>query len=377
MTGNGPRVLHVITGLGPGGAEILLVRLLEELGEERVGHQVLSLVPARSEAARVEELGVPVTSLGMKPRPTPADVIRLGRFLRKSRAEVIQTWMLHSNVLGGLTARAVGRSPVVWGVHVSDMDRSIQGATAVALQRIEAISSWFVPSRIVACATSARTVMERMHYRRGRVVTILNGFDTERLKPDPATRGEVRDELGIPPEAVLVGHAARFHPMKDHRTLLLAAGRVLERAPETRFVLCGGDVSLDNPELAPLAEPLGDRVQLLGHRPDLPRILNACDLAVHSSSIGEALPLAIGEAMAMGLPVVATRCGDAEEIIGDTGETTPVKDPDALADAMLRLIAMAPEERSRLGEMARDRIREHYSLAGMAKRYREVWKEAL
>jgi glycosyltransferase involved in cell wall biosynthesis len=216
--------------------------------------------------------------------------------------------------------------------------------------------------------------MERLRYRRRRIVTIPNGFDLERFKPDPQARDEMREQLGISPTTTVVGHLARFHPIKDHPTLLAAAARVVERAPDARFVLCGDEVTPDNPQLAPLAEPLGDRLLMLGQRKDVPRILNAFDIAVSSSS-GEALPLAVGEAMSTAIPVAATRTGDSEELVADTGTIAPVGDPAALAEAILELVAMDPEQRARLGERARERIRSNYSMQSMVDSYAGLWAE--
>jgi glycosyltransferase involved in cell wall biosynthesis len=374
MTGS-PRILHVITGLAPGGAETMLVRLLEGLGDDRRGHNVISLRERWSLVDRLEELGIPVQALGMGGQPTPGEILSLARALRSSQADLIQTWMLHSNVLVGLLARAgVRRVPVVWGVHLSEVDRSTLGTRTAMLQRFEAACSWFVPARIVACSLSSQEAMAKLRYRHRGIRTIPNGFDLARFRPDPEAREEIRAELGVSPSTVVVGHVGRYHPVKDHPTLLRAAKEVLDRVSDVRFVLCGWEVEPSNPVLRPFAEPLGNRVMMLGQRADVPRMLNAFDLAVSSSS-SEALSLAIGEAMATSVPVVATRCGDAAELIGDTGAIVPVRDPQALAQAMVRMITAAPEERSELGRRARDRITHHYSLQAMVERYEAVWTE--
>lgn len=372
MTDANPRVTHVITGLGPGGAEFLLFRLLEQLGEARNGHRVISLrVEHPSLEGDIEELGVPVQVLGMS---GPSGLIGLGRALRGPPTDLVQTWMLHSNVIGGLAARAVSRTPVVWGVHLSVFDHSSLGSKAAVVQQGERLFSWGVPSRIVACSASSFRAMVEMHYRSKRIVTIPNGFDVSRFRPDPTAREEIRRELGISPTATVVGHTARFHPIKDHAGLLSAAAMVLEQLPDVHFVLCGEGVVRERPELSALAAPLGDRVLMLGQRDDVPEVLNAFDLAV-SSSISEALSLAIGEAMATGLPVVATRCGESEDLIGDTGAIVPIRDPEALAAAIMRLATLAPDARSELGRRARKRISDNYSLQDMARRYQELWAE--
>lgn len=375
-----PRVMHVITGLyAGGGAETLLVRMLEELGEEgRQGHSVLSLRPKGTLAPDIERLGVPVDGLGMRGLPTPGDPARLSRLaraVRASGADVVQTWMLHSNVLSGLTVRLSSRIPVVWGVHVSDVSRATLGTKAVIVQRCEAATSWFVPSRIVACSFASEDVMNRLHYRRSRIVTIPNGFDVERFKPDAAARESIREELGIGPATTVIGHVARFHPIKGHATLLAAARQFLSEDLDARLVLCGYGVTREDSKLRALVEPLGDRVLLLGQRKDVPRVLNGFDLAV-SSSHGEALPLAVGEAMASGIPMVATDAGDSAELVGDTGLIVPTDDPDALAAAVLELVSAGPEDRAERGRRARERISSRYSMEAMVTRYIEVWEEA-
>src|SRR5205085_3639514 len=137
----------------------------------------------------------PGQTLGMSGRPNPVDLFRLRRALRRARPDVIQTWMLHSNVLGGFVARTVSRAPIAWGVHLSIVSRSTLGTKAVVVQRAEALCSWFVPSRIVACSISSREAMHKLPYRRERIVTIPNGFDTESFRPDAAARDDVRREL--------------------------------------------------------------------------------------------------------------------------------------------------------------------------------------
>jgi glycosyltransferase involved in cell wall biosynthesis len=371
-----PKVTHEITGLYPGGgAENMLVRLMEELDPQRRSRQsIIVLRPRGSLVDYVEDLGVPVQTLGMSGRANPADVFRLGQAMRRTSPQVVQTWMLHSNVLGGFVTRLVSRARVSWGVHLSDFSRETLGTKAIILTRAEALCSWFVPSSIVACSVSSREAMFRLPYRRKRIVTIPNGFDTTRFRPDPEAREETRRELGLSPSTTVIGHLARNHPIKDHPTLLAAAKQVVDRDPEVRFVLAGDGVTRDDPKLKALAEPLGDKVMMLGNRDDVPRLLNGFDLAVSSSS-GEALSLAIGEAMATGLPVAATRTGDSAELVSDTGTTAPISDPDGLATAMLELVEMGPERRSDLGTKARARISTFYSMRGMADSYVRLWSE--
>jgi glycosyltransferase involved in cell wall biosynthesis len=374
------RVTHVITSLDTGGAELLLARLLERVDPAEVESHVICLKGAGPVAARIEALGVRVRALDLRKQPLPADFAKLRRAIRESEPDVVQTWMLHANVLGGVTTRlarpsAEGRIPVVWGVHISVVDPGVHGRTAAITQRLEKALSGRVPARIVACSQSAHDVLRRLRYPVGKLDLIPNGFDLERFRPDPEVRAEVRRELGIPEDVLVVGHVARFHPMKDHRTLLAAAETVLARLPDAHFVLCGAEVTDRNPQLRAWAAPLGDRLHLLGERDDVERLYRAFDLMASSSVSGEALPLVIGEAMACVVPVVATRCGDAPQLIGDTGRVVGVRDPEALAAAMLEVLELPPDERRELGEAARRRIGDRYDLGDMVARYVDVWRD--
>jgi glycosyltransferase involved in cell wall biosynthesis len=373
------KVLHIITAFNlGGGAETLLVRLLEMLDEEqRSSHRIISLGEPGTLAPHAESLGVPVEGIGMSGDPSPAalgPVRRLGQMIRRSGADVVQTWMLHSNVLAGITAQVASRIPVVWGVHVSRVGRHSFGVKAVLTQRVEAISSWGVPARIIACSSSSRRAMEELHYRTERIVTIHNGIDVNRFKPDPEERSSVRRELGIDDHALVLANIARFHPIKDHASLLQAVRGVLNEQPNSRLVLCGPGLSPSNPELARLAEPLGDQVLMLSQRSDLPRLLTAFDVVV-SSSLGEALSLAVGEAMAAGVPVVATDAGDSAELVGDTGIIVPPGAPEALERGLAQMAAEGHDARVERGRQARARITDSYSLATMTEGYEEVWRE--
>ncbi|MHB9020067.1 MAG: glycosyltransferase, partial [Minisyncoccota bacterium] len=189
-------------------------------------------------------------------------------------------------------------------------------------------------------------------------------------------RVSVREELGLAPETLLVGLVARFDPQKDHRSFVEAAGRIHRERPDVHFLLCGSLVSRDNAELARWVDEAGVAPvsHLLGRRDDLPRLTSALDVAV-SSSIGEGFSNTIGEAMASGVPCVVTDVGDSAAIVGECGIVVGPRDPEALAGAVLRLLAMAREERARLGLEGRARIEEQFSLGVIARTYEALWSE--
>jgi len=368
------RVIHISTGLYTGGAETMLERLVDRVDRSRFETVVVSLKDEGTIGPRIAARGIDVVSLGTHRLPTPVAIRRLRRTLRELAPDVVQTWALFANVLGGGGARHAGVGPIAWSVHHSGNDLASFGPKVRATQALERRMAGRVPARIIACSQSSAEMMRALHYPMSKVEVIANGFDLDRFRPDPQAREGRRAELGIAADEYVVGHVARFHPVKGHDVLLAAARRVAEREPRARFVLYGNGVDAQNPALADAAAALGDRVLLLGEAADMEAIYPAFDVFV-SSSRTEALPLAVGEAMACGVPVVATDCGDSAAMVGDSGRVVGVGDSPALAEAILELARLDTEGLRRLGAEARSRIEAHYSLDAMTVAYEAAWSE--
>jgi glycosyltransferase involved in cell wall biosynthesis len=342
------RVVHIISGLELGGAEMMLYQLLGGSDRERFQSEVVSMTEGGSVGERIGQLGIPVHALGMRRRlPTPWHLLPLIRVLRRARPDVIQTWMYHADLFGGVAARLAGRIPVVWGIHHTQLERESSEAT--------------------------RRVHIQMGYAPDKMQVIPNGIDLDRFRPDPEARTSVRAELGLEPEAFLIGMVARFHPQKDHHTFVRAASLLADQ-PGVHFLLCGKGITGQNAELSGWigGAGMGSRIHLLGLREDIPRVVAALDISTLSSR-SEAFPLVVGEAMASGVPCVVTDVGDLAEIVGTAGVVVPPRDPEALAEAWNTVIGAGPEGRARLGELARKRIAERYSLQAAVMRYQDLY----
>lgn len=366
------RILHIIAGLDAAGAETVLCELLEALREPRFMHSVVCLGSPGALSSRVSGL-VKLTHLHMRPgRATPSDFLRLRRVLRTERADVIQGWMYHGNLMASLAAHGY-RTPVVWAIHhaLNQLSTEKFGTRLVIWA-----GKYFSRStrKIIYCSRTGRVGHERFGYAASRSLMIPNGFDTCRFAPDAYARVHARRELNISEHFVAVGLVARVHPKKDHSNFLEAAARCLNFCRDVVFVLVGNGASRDNTGLIRLVANLGlqNHVRLCGVRSDIAAINNALDIAC-VSSWEEAFPMALGEAMACGTPCVATDVGDVREIIGDTGIVVPPRDAAALCAGWLKLFQLEAGERRVLGARARERIIEHYSLAAMARQYADMY----
>ena len=376
------RVTHVIDGLSVGGAEIMLERLIEWTEGSLLRSEVISLTDIGPVGQRIAASGVPVRALGLSPRPSGApSLLRLPGWLRATKPDLVQTWLYHGDLLGGVVSRlATRRAPVVWGVHRSDLDVAWTKRRLATAARMCARVSRIVPTTIVCCSVDAAKRHVALGYDAERIVVIPNGFDLRSYAPDDAARREVRSDLGIPDDAPVVGMIARFDPQKDHVTMLEAARHLAGTVDGVHVVLCGAGVEATNPAFAAIVgpnHPLGERLHLLGLRSDVARIDAALDVAVLSSTGGEAFPLAIGEAMASAVPCVVTDVGDAGALVGDTGRVVPTQRPVELATAIAEVLALPADERRSLGAAARDRVRSEYEISDVVRRYCDVYREAL
>ncbi len=369
------RVTHIITGLGTGGAEMMLFKLLSVTDRLRFASSVLALNDGGPMAERIAGLGVRVQLLNLNPqRPSPLKLARLVRWLRADRPDVVQTWMYHADLLGGLAGWWVG-APVIWGIRHTDLSAGRNKRRTIQIARLCARLSPWLPRRIVVNSQVSALAHQQLGYAPEKMVVIPNGFELERFRPDGAARTALRAELGLAEDTPLVGLAARFDPQKDHRTFVAAAEQLHRARPDVHFVLCGEGVVWQNAELAAWIEAGGLRpaMHLLGRREDMPRLMAAWDVAA-SSSRGEAFANVIGEAMACGVPCVVTDVGDSAAIVGACGRVVPPGDAPALAGGLADVLAMAPEQRSALGLAARQRVAAHFRLPAVVARYEDLYR---
>ncbi len=374
------RVLHVITGLTFGGAEVMLYRLIAATQSREMSHEVVSLTELGEVSGRIRQLGVPTHALGMRRSrlPDPVKLMRLVSLIRASRPDLVQTWLYHADLLGGLAAKLAGAPRIYWALHNCVVDQvHTRRTTRWTVAACAKLSRW-VPDRIVTVSRAAQDLHVAAGYDRDKFVFIPNGFDVTTFSPDAAVRREARAELGLPGSTIAIGMVARVDPMKDHPNFIRSAALLAGRLPEARFLLCGPGTTPQNADLARLLAEHGvrDRFHLLGNRTDVPRVMNALDICT-LSSLGEAFPLAIGEAMSCGVPCVVTDVGDSAYLVGGTGRVVPPRDPAALAGAWEAVARLDPDARRRLGLAARDRITRHFALARVVEQYTDLYRRAL
>ena len=351
----------------------MLARLIARLDPCRIENTVISLTATGTVGHEIQQIGVPVFALGLRPgRVNTVALWRLVALLRRLRPDVVQTWLYHADLAGIMAGALAHRPKIVWNIRCADLDPADHPWSLPLLLRTLAFVSRY-PAGIICNSTAGRRAHEKLGYTPRRWEIIPNGFDTELFRPCLDARTDLRRELGLDPGTLVVGVLARFHPMKDHATFLRAAAIVVQSRADVHFVAAGRGVAR-NPSLDAMVSDLmlGDRVHLLPERNDAPRFLAALDVAASSSS-GEAFPNVVGEAMACGTLCVVTNVGDSAQVVGDAGVMVPPRDAAALAAGVLSLLALDPTSRDNLRVAARERIKSRFSLAGVAARYEQLY----
>lgn len=372
------RVLHIITGLGQGGAESVLFRLATYPGAD-VEHVIVSLTDEGIYGERLRAAGVAVHALGMKRgRVSLGGFMALRSLIAATRPDAVQTWMYHADLIGGLAARLAGVRAIAWGIRNSGehLERSSRSARLVL--RACALLSGRIPKTIVCAAQKSAQRHADKGYDRERMVVIANGYDLSRYAPNDEARQRVRAQWGLPQDVPAIGCVARWDPLKDHANLLRAIAALVRdgRDAGLRCVLIGRGMDTANTELAALIDRLGlrDRLVLAGPSDDVPAAMNGLDLHV-LSSCAEGFPNVVAEAMACGVYCVVTDVGDAAFIVGDAGVVVPPEQSEALARGIeTALCEVASRGRTRAGEAGRARVLENFDLARMVQSYIAVWR---
>ena len=368
------KILHVITGLNVGGAETMLAKVLEH----RVGDaEVLSLLPPGRVAARIEQVGVAVHSAGMRQGRPSLRAMRQVRAIGRSVApQIVQGWMHHGNLAASLAAHAMRPAPrVVWNIRHSLSDIGHEKPLSRAVLHLGRMLS-HTPAAIIYNSSVAARQYEAFGFDAARTIVIPNGFDCDRFRPRPAPRSALRQRFDIAPGPIVVAMVARLHPMKDAANLIEAVARARGEGHDLHLLMAGTGTDVLTPALiGQLRSALPrDRVTLAGECNDVADWLPQVDIVALSSAWGEGFPNILGEAMACGVPCVATDVGDSAAILGDCGEAVPPRNSAALAAALARLAALGHDARLALGALGRQRVLAKYTLDNIAGQYNALYE---
>ncbi|MBI5814209.1 MAG: glycosyltransferase [Nitrospinae bacterium] len=371
------RLLFLARSLETGGAERQLTVTAQAL--KRMGHEVHVAVFYSGGAFEKDmaEAGIPVVRLNKKGRwDTAGFAARLVKTVRSIKPSAVLSYLGPPNIMAASLKPFFGGAKVIWSVRASFMDLSRYDWLTGFSYTLERGLVTFA-DRVIVNSKAGMAILADKGYPAARLSVVPNGIDTQMFRPDREAGAKVRAELGYSQNDKVVGLAARLDPMKDHPTFLHAAKIMLNARPGLRFLIVGGGPEEYFEKMRKLAAELGlgAAVTFTGERSDMPALYNAMDIAA-LSSIGEGFPNAVGEAMACGVPCVATDVGDAAWIAGETGIIVPPKNPEALSKGIMEMLARMESNRDAVSGKARERIAKMFGVEAMAAQTLRVIEEA-
>jgi len=367
------RILHIITSLGDGGAELTLYKICKY--DKKNKHIVISLKDKGKYFSLLNKLDIEVYNLNI-------NIFSLYKFfflikiIRSLKPNIVQTWLVHADFLGGIASRLAGIKNIIWNIRYSNIEIGKSKLSTIFIIIVLSKLSYIIPQSIIIVSKKAKEIYEKKGYDKKKFKFIPNGYDLSILKINRIQKINFRKKINIKKKIPLIGTVARYDPQKDHLNLLNALSLIRSKNIDFSCILIGSNVDQKNIDLVSQIKKLklSNFVRLLGRSQNISKVMNGLDLHILSSSYGEGFPNVIAESMACGTPCIATNVGDAAFIVGQSGWIVPPNDPIKLSKAIeIALKELGTIKWKKRCIISRLSIKEKFSLNKMLKSYNKVW----
>jgi glycosyltransferase involved in cell wall biosynthesis len=369
------RILHVINGLDDGGAEGVLYRICTYNKEHE--HIVFSMKGLGKYGKLLRYQGIEVRVLNISTFKTlPYAILKFREVLKETKPDLIPTWMYHANIFAGvLTKIFFYKKPVVWNIRCTIMKLVEAGLTTYILIYLGSLLSYFIPDCIVVCGKAVKSDHQEAGYKRSKMKIIENGFDLEYFKP-PQKLQNINNNYYT--RDLIVGVLGRFHPQKNHDLAIKACSIAISKNINLKLYLAGTGMTTDKSELNKSIRKhrMENFTEFFGALKDVRVFFKEIDVLLLPSKFGEGFPNVLAEAMAYGIPCIATSIGDSEKIIGQSGWVVPNQKPKEIVSAFEEIIEMRKNKSwLKIKNTARKRIEKNFSISKMITSYSKCWKD--
>lgn len=367
------KIVHIITGLKDGGAENTLFKICKY--DTHNEHFVISLQGEGKYFSLLKEIGIKVYCINLN-LFSILKIFRIISLLRILKPNLVQTWLVHGDLIGSIAAILSGNKNIVWNVRYSNFEIGKAKLMTIILIKILAKLSFFVPKLIVVVSKSAKKTCEEIGYCKKKLRLITNGYNLSELKPYRYHSSYIRKKLKIKKKIPIIGTVARYDPKKDHTNLLNALSLIRSKNIDFFCILIGSGINRFNKNLASEIKKLklSGNIKLLNSTNNIPRTMNDIDIHIQSSRYGEGFPNVVAEAMACGTPCVVTNVGDAAYIVGNTGWIVPPKNSIKLAKAIeLAILEVNTVNWKKRCNQVRFRIKKNFDIKKMINSFNKAW----
>ena len=367
------KLLHIITSLGDGGAELTLFKICKY--DTINNHVVISLKDQGKYYSLLNKLGVKVFCLNMS-FFSIYKFFFLINLIRSLKPDIVQTWLVHADFLGGIAARLAGVKNIIWNVRYSNIEISKSKLNTVLILKLLSILSYSIPQLIIIVSKKAKKIYKIKGYDKKKLKFIPNGYDLSILKIDKIQKINFHKKINLRKTIPIIGNVARYDQQKDHLNLLHALSIIQSKKINFFCILVGSNIDQKNLNLSSEIKKLklSNSVKLLGRKNNISEVMNGIDIHVLSSSYGEGFPNVLAESMACGTPCITTNVGDSALIVGKTGWVVPPKNKIKLAKAIeIALSEIGTANWNKRCTKARLTIKKNFSINKMLKSYNDAW----
>jgi glycosyltransferase involved in cell wall biosynthesis len=371
------KIFHIITSLEAGGAERTLVNVLSH-GLTELGQSVIVCLAGEGKYAHsLRELGLQVFCLEINsPKSVLVGIWRLRKLVIRYNPDLIQGWMYHGNLASLIASWLSNRKNVlIWNIrHSLDaiQDETLSTRLIIWLNKT---LSW-APQHIIYNSKTSLYQHKEIGFRSSSEL-IPNGIDANAIKLDQVRRVRLREQLNIQKEQFVIGHVGRYHPLKDHKTFVKATLELVKTKSDIIVVCIGKGLTWNNVEIQSLIpSEYQHQYYLLGEQDNVLSLMSVFDVFC-STSISEAFPNVILEAMANALPVISTDVGDCRQIVGSDGVVVPARDAKRLTIAIKDIYAKEENERKKIGRSLKKRVSQLYSMEHCISLYTQLYRESV
>lgn len=363
------KIVHIITGLGSGGAENMLYKLIKYSDKEKYHYEVISLTDKSIYGPKIQEMGVKVHSLNLNKKNMFSSLMKTRKLCND--IDIVVTWLYHADIFGFIIAKVLLRKKLIWNIRQSNLNKDVNKYITLKIIRLNAFLSKYVDC-ITYNSNKALENHLKVGYSDKNSVVIHNGFEIDKFRFDLMARTRVRKELKLREEDIIIITVGRWDIQKDYYTLLKALNELKKHNSKFKMIMVGANLDYSNDTLVSLINDynLEDNIILLGIRNDIPALLSAADIYI-SSSLGESFSNAIGEAMACELPCIVTDVGDSKLIVGDTGKVVEAKDYKSMSKELLSYTNSHILKRNK---NARQRVIDNYEITAVSKIFEEIFE---
>ena len=370
------RVVHIITGLGDGGAENTLYKVCKN--DFKNQHIVISLTNLGKYRSLIKNLGVKVYNIDLK-FYSILKFFFLIKLIRSLKPNIIQTWLIMGDLVGGIAGRLAGIKNIIWNIHFTNLKLDSTKLRNIIIIRLLAKLSHLIPKKTIVVSMSGVKNCKNLGYNKKKLIFIPNGYELDIFNYNKNQESFFKKKFKIKKNTPIIGNVSRYDPIKDHKTLLKALSLIHLKNKNFICILVGSNMNSKNEDLTKIIKELDlkKNVKLLGTKKNIAEIMNGVDVHV-LTSISEAFPNVVVEAMACKTPCIATNVGDCSSIIGKTGWLVPPQDPVKLAKVIESVISEIGSKRwKNRRNQTRIRVKKNFDIFKMIKSLNNLWIKVL